>query len=399
MHQKKHSIDYLLLILVFLLIVFGLIMVYSVSVFSFVSSIKKIEDEMVNTYALKQVYLVVGGLFIWAIVSNIKYTFWKRFSPLFYILGIFLMLLLFTSFGVSLNGATGWLNFGANIPSIQPIEFVKLSTIIYLARWLEPKVDELKNLDTGFIPFCIITGVVGILIAAQPDFGGFLVLIPTLVVMFFAAGGRLKHLLMMALIGVLVFMFAAFSFKHVQDRIKDFMDPSIDPSNKNVGWQIQQSLIAIGSGGFMGRGINNSIQKWGYLPEVESDTIFSAIAEETGFRGSIALILLFLAIGWRGMLIAQNAPDKFAKYTAIGITFWIIWQAFVNIAVATKIFPLTGITLPFISMGGSSLIMNITATGILLNISRYTTVEHAYFINRRRVGRPHLSQYSPPQEA
>lgn len=376
-------------------------MVYSVSVFSFISSIKKIDQEtdFTNTLARKQGIIVIFGLVLWAIVANIKYTFWKRLSPYMYIFGIILLCLLFTSFGVNLNGARGWLNFGAGIPSVEPIEYVKLATILYLARWLEPKIEELKTFEAGYIPFCIIVGSVGLLLAAQPDFGGILVLIPILVIMFFVAGGSIKHLFLTLVTGILILAIAGMSVKHVQDRFKDFLDPSVDPSNKNVGWQIQQSLIAIGSGGFMGRGINNSIQKWGYLPEVENDTIFSAIAEETGFRGTFALLILYLAIGWRGLLIARNAPDKFARYTAVGVTFWIIWQAFVNIAVATKIFPLTGITLPFISMGGSSLVMNLTAMGILLNISRYTTVPHAYFIHRRRLGGAHPAKSSPLQEA
>lgn len=398
---KKHGPDLLLIIALVIFVAFGVVMVYSVSIFSFISSIKQLDisSDLTNRIALKHLYLAILGIIVAMVVMNIRYTIWKKLSLFMYLLGILLMALLFTSLGLNLNGARGWLNFGAHIPSIEPIEFVKLASILYLARWMEPKLDDLKTLEGGFIPFSIIAGIILLFLAAQPDFGGILVVIPTLVIMFFIGGGNMKHLLMSFLIGILILVFAALSFKHVQDRFKDFMDPAVDPSNKNVGWQIQQSLIAIGSGGLGGRGINNSIQKWGYLPEVENDTIFSAVAEETGFRGTVTVLLLYLFIAWRGFTIARNAPDKFAKYTAAGITFWIVWQAFVNISVATKIFPLTGITLPFISMGGSSLVMNLAAMGILLNISCYTTIPHAYFVYRRRVGRPHSSQHSALPEA
>lgn len=369
-------------------------MVNSVSIYNYLLTLADPRDYVLNTFALKQTILVIIGVGVFAIVSNVDYRFWKRIAPVIYIISVILLALVFTQFGVSLNGAKGWLNFGSVIPSIQPLEIAKLGIVLYLARWLEPKQAELKTFESGFVPFAIITGIVGLLLALQPDFGGILVLIPTAVMMFFVAGARARHLLISVAVVAIVGLLAFASFSHVRERVKEFMDPTIDPTSKNVGWQIQQSLIAVGSGGFMGRGINKSIQKWGYLPEVQNDTIFAAIAEETGFRGAVALILLFLCIGWRGVLIAQNAPDKFAKYAALGITFWIIWQAFVNIGVVIKVIPLTGLTLPFISAGGSSLVINLIAMGILVNISRYTQVPHAYFTNRRRIGRPHTAKRS-----
>jgi len=391
--QKRKSVDYFLVIGILLLVVFGLIMINSVSVYDYLLTLKDPSQYTINTFALKQAILVGIGLVMFTLVSMVHYKFWRKMSLPMYIFGVFMLLLLFhPSFGRKLNGATGWLSFGAMFPSIQPIEFVKLAIVLYLARWLEPKVEELKSMENGFIPFCIIVGIVGLLVAAQPDFGGLLVIIPTTVVMFYVAGARTKHLLIVGMIGMMILFFAFSAFKHVRDRFSDFLDPTIDPSNKNVGWQIQQSLIAVGSGGFMGRGINKSIQKWGYLPEVQNDTIFAAVAEETGFRGAIALILIFLFIGWRGLLISRYAPDKFAKYTAFGISFWIIWQAFINIGVTIKILPLTGITLPFISAGGSSLLINMVSMSILVNISRYVTIPaHESFSNWRRIGGSHTS--------
>lgn len=369
-------------------------MVNSVSIYNYLLTLADPRDYVLNTFALKQTILVILGVGVFAVISNIHYKFWKRISPLLYIISVILLALVFTPFGISLNGAKGWLDFGSMFPSIQPLEIAKLGVVLYLARWLEPKQGELKTFEAGFLPFGIIIGTVGLLLGLQPDFGGILVLIPTAVMMFFVAGARARHLFISLLIVAMMAFIAFASFAHVRDRVKDFMDPTIDPTSKNVGWQIQQSLIAVGSGGFMGRGINKSIQKWGYLPEVQNDTIFAAIAEETGFRGALALILLFLCIGWRGVLIAQNAPDKFAKYAALGITFWVIWQALVNIAVVIKVLPLTGLTLPFISAGGSSLMINLVAMGILVNISRYTQIPHAYFTDRRRVGRPHTAKRS-----
>ncbi len=392
--RTSNQVDWILVICILLLLVFGLIMVNSVSIYDYLLTLNNPRDYNINTFALKQTILVILSVGLLAGASNLHYKMWKKLSIVIYVLAIFLLLLVFTPFGQTLNGAKGWLNFGAFFPSIQPLEIAKLGTILYLARWLEPKVGELQTFDAGFVPFGIIVGTVGLLLALQPDFGGILVLIPTCVVMFFVAGARIKHLAMSGLIVALVFLVAFFSFPHVRDRVYDFVDPDVDPGNKNVGWQIQQSLIAVGSGGFFGKGINKSIQKWGYLPEVQNDTIFAAIAEETGFRGSLALIGLFLCMGWRGMLIARNAPDKFAKYVAIGISFWILWQAFVNIAVVIKVLPLTGLTLPFISAGGSSLLITVLSISILINISRYTNVPHEYITNRRRVGRAHSPQPS-----
>ncbi len=390
---KKKNIDWFLVIAFLLLLVFGVIMVNSVSIYDYLLTLNDPRDYVMNYFAIKHIILVCVGLVIFFVVANIPYKAWYRLSLPLFIIGVMMLLLLFIpGFGKTLNGATGWLDFGSIFPSVQPLEFVKLATVLYVARWLEPKVKELTTLESGFIPFCVIVCLVAIPIIMQPDFGGFLVLIPTTVVMFFVAGAKFKHLFVSCLIMIAVFFMAFLAFSHVRDRVKEFFDDTIDPSSKNVGWQIQQSLIAVGSGGVMGKGINKSIQKWGYLPEVQSDTIFAAIAEETGLRGSVALILLFLFIGWRGYMISKGAPDKFARYVAIGITFWLIWQAFINIGVTIKLLPLTGITLPFISAGGSSLIMNLVAAGILVNISSYSTLSHDYFLNRRRIGGAHLSK-------
>lgn len=393
MFQKKHSIDWFLVISIALVLVFGLIMINSVSVYDYLLTLNDPREYDVNYFAVRQMVLVGVAVAVFVGVCQINYRFWRKASLPMYLLAIVLLLMLFhPMFGRTLNGATGWLYIGS-LPSIQPIEFAKLALILYLARWLEPKVNELKEIDTGFFPFMIILGAIAIPVFFQPDFGGLLVLVPVCFIMYFIAGGGMKHMLWLFLSGVMIFVLAFATLPHVQNRVHDFLDSSIDPSKKNVGWQVQQSLIAVGSGGFMGRGINKSIQKWGYLPEVQNDMIFAAIGEETGFRGSVALVLVYLFMAWRGFIISQNAPDKFAKYAAAGISFWIVWQAFVNIGVVIKIIPLTGITLPFISAGGSSMVTLLTAMGILVNISAYTTVSHDYFISRRRVGRPHSAQH------
>ena len=249
---------------------------------------------------------------------------------------------------------------------------MKIGIILYLARWLEVRKKEVQTIENGLIPFGLIVGAVVLLLGLQPDYGSVLIILPVTIAMFFVSGGRMKHLATMFGAGSVLATIVVMTVPYINNRFHVFLNPDIDPASRNVGWQIQQALIAIGSGGWFGLGVGKSIQKFGYLPEVQGDTIFSAMAEELGFIRIFMVIGAYLFIAYRGFKIADRTEDRYYKLVATGITTWIVWQAFVNILVNVKLFPLTGITLPFISYGGSSLTTLLIAVGILINISRYT---------------------------
>jgi len=263
------------------------------------------------------------------------------------------------------TAATLWLKLGPL--SIQPVEFAKLGVVIFLAAIFSSGHNNAQTLERGFFPFVIILAIPALLIIAQPDFGALLVLMIAASAIYFVAGANPKHffggLLATGLGGLIVVL----TTPYINHRFRVFLDPTLDPLN--TGFQVKQALIAIGSGGAFGRGFQNSIQKFDYLPEVQSDTIFAAISEELGFFRILILIGIYLYIAYRGYKIAQAAPDEFNKLLAVGVTTWIVGQAFVNIGVNLALLPNTGITLPLISYGGSSLMVTLAGIGLLLHIS------------------------------
>jgi cell division protein FtsW len=319
---------------------------------------------------------------------RIPFTFWRKAAPFVFFVSIVLLLILFTHLGVNYKGATGWLNIPF-LPSIQPVEIAKIGVVLYFARWLERRKEDLQSLENGFFPFLFILGIVVLLLILQPDFGSVLVVVPIAVVMYYIAGAKLTHLISGFIVAVLVTVMVVATVPHVRNRFSVFIDPSVDPKSRNIGWQIQQASIAIGSGGWLGAGFGKSIQKFGYLPEVQGDTIFSAMAEELGYVRMFLLLCAYLFIAYRGYRIAKNAPNRFSSLVAVGITTWFVWQSLVNIAVNIQLMPLTGITLPFISYGGSSLTTLLVAAGILLNISRYAGKETV--VRRRGIRGPYYS--------
>lgn len=394
----KRKIDYPLVIIIFILIVFGLIMISSVSVYESYKKTLEIANATLDPtdgprndfYLWRHLINLVMAIPLWIGVSFIPYTFWKKHASLFFGFSIFLMLLLFTPLGVTYKGATGWLDVPL-LPSIQPVEVMKLGMIIYVARWLVKRDQALQTFQDGFLPFSLLIGGVLALIAMQPDFGAILVLAPVCVALYFVGGGNMKHMLVAFLISLVFASIVVATVPYINSRFELFINPDVDANSKNIGWQIQQSLIAVGSGGLTGLGLGKSIQKFGYLPEVQGDVIFSAIGEETGFIGTMILIALYVVIAFRGFKVAQHAPDRFSMLLATGITSWIVWQAFVNVAVTIQLLPLTGITLPFISYGGTSLLLMCFAAGILTNISSYANTPNTKtnFTHRRRNRRPH----------
>ncbi len=360
---KPHKPDYFLSIVVFILVVFGLIMVSSASV---VQSFEKTGD--IHYYFTHQlVWGVILGMAAMLIFMRIPYEKYKKFGgPILIVTFALLIIVLF--FGVELGGSKSWIFIGGL--SFQPTEFVKLLFVVYLAVWLEKRQSKLTNFKEGFLPFLILIGAISFLIALQPDLGTLSVILLTAVVVYFVAGGSIKHIIGLAALSVAGLFALMKLFPHAATRFNAFLHPELDP--QGIGYQINQALLAIGSGGIIGLGLGNSRQKFNYLPEASGDAIFAIIGEELGFVWCIILIVLFAIIAYRGFQIARRTDNTFGKLIAVGITSWIVFQAFINIAGILSMIPFTGIPLPFISYGGSSMLAILIAVGILLNISRYT---------------------------
>lgn len=370
MTQDKYTekIDRKLLFVTFIILIIGLIMIASAGI---AYSQARFDD---HYYFFKH-QLTRGflpGLVALFIAQKINYSFWKKISlPFFLISIVFLILIFIPGFGSKVYGASRWLNLG--FFSFQPSEMLKLSIIIYLAAWLEKRVSSVKDFYEGFLPFVVILSIVSFLLIKQPDMGTLGVIILIAISIFFISGAKISHMFFMGISGFLALIILIKMESYRMDRFLVFLHPEFDP--KGVGYQINQALLAIGSGGIFGLGLGHSLQKFNYLPEPVGDSIFAIIGEEIGFIGCVILISLFVFFAIRGFRIAKNAPDIFAKLMAVGIIVWIILQAFINMGAISGLLPLTGIPLPFISYGGTSIIFLMLATGILLNISKYCKIK------------------------
>ncbi|OGE84652.1 MAG: cell division protein FtsW [Candidatus Doudnabacteria bacterium RIFCSPHIGHO2_02_FULL_46_11] len=364
--SKLNPPNYTLLGLTLGLIFFGITAIASAS--SVVSW-----NNQGNTYYYLVHQILFGvfpGLLLMVFFSKINYRFWQKIAPLLIVLVLILLLaVLIPGIGVEIGGARRWLDLGFTY--VQPSEIAKLVLIIYLAAWFDKRHRNLSDFMTGFLPSLVMAGVVAFLIYLQPDMGTLIVLTITAAAMFFTAGSQIKHLLGTSALVLVALFLAIKTAPYRAARIITFLDPSHDP--QGIGYHVNQALLAVGSGGLLGYGYNNSVQKYNYLPEPMGDSIFAIIAEELGFIRVTLLMLLFVAFIWTGLNIAKRTPDNFAKLLAVGITTWIGIQAMINIGAMVAIMPLTGIPLPFISYGSSSLIAVLAATGILLNISRQET--------------------------
>ncbi|HAV11526.1 MAG TPA: putative lipid II flippase FtsW [Candidatus Moranbacteria bacterium] len=364
----KSDIDKPLLFSVLALIVFGLIMISSAGI---IYSETRFGDAY---YFFKRQFLfgVIPGLLVLYFVQRIDYHYWKKISfPLFLISIIFLLLVFVPGIGIKVYGATRWINLGPI--SFQPSEMAKFTLIMYLAAWLESKgTHRIKDFYEGFVPFLGILGLASFLILKQPDMGTLGVLVMIAVSVYFVSGAKISHIFALGSLGAALVFLAVKLEPYRFDRILAFMDKGADP--QGIGYQINQALLAVGSGGFFGLGLGHSRQKFNYLPEPVGDSIFAIIGEELGLVGAVLLISLFMTLAYRGFKIAKNAPDEFGRLVAVGITMWIILQAFVNIAANTALIPLTGIPLPFVSYGGTSLVFLLFAIGVLMNISKQSKI-------------------------
>ena len=322
-----------------------------------------------SSVAFSQIFLgiIMGSVALLA-MARLHYRNLKRFSLAIFIVSILGTFLVFIpGLGFEYNGATRWISiFGL---SIQPAEFLKLGFVIYFAAWLSGIRDKLHTFAYGVVPFIVLSIVVAIPLLLQPDTGTLIVIYAAGFAMFIAAGARIRDLLVLTGSGLLGALTLILMRPYIMDRILAFIDPSRDPLG--TSYQIQQSLIAIGSGGLFGRGFGQSIQKFSYLPEPIGDSIFAVVAEEFGFIGAFILISLFLFFAFRGLRIASKSPDHFSGLLVIGIVILIVAQSFINIASMLGVFPLTGLPLLFVSHGGSALFFTLLSIGIVLNVSKY----------------------------
>lgn len=369
--MRKRSIDWYALVPVLLLLCIGIIMVLSASSYTTASVVLKQiannADPDVDPYKFfnRQLISVVIGLFFMFITLNINYRKLKDFVKPATYLSIALLLIVFVF--PARNGAHSWIVMGSR--QFQPSELVKLCLILILAHILTTKRHKISSFEEGLLPPLIAIAVICGLIVLEPDLGTAMVAAITSFVMLFVAGANGKHLTVLAGTGIGLAIAAIIAAPYRFARWLAFLDPFKDP--RGNGYQIIQSLYAIGSGGLMGVGLGQSMQKFGHIPEQHTDFIFSIISEELGFIGATLIIVLFLLFAARGYMIAKNSRDCFGSLLAAGITTMILVEAIINIAVVTSSMPVTGITLPFISFGGSSLIFKLMSVGVLLNISKY----------------------------
>lgn len=383
--------DFLLLGIALGLSLFGLAMIASVSVYQSYQLTQRFVESGTweapsNAFYLWRSFMhMLVALCALAATSIIPYHFWQKHARILFLITMSLLLALFLpGFGNEYGTARSWLDFG--FFSVQPSEFLKLTLIFYLAVWLQKKESSIATFKEGFIPFVILLCLSTFFVAIQPDLGSFLVFSVIAIIMFFVAGGNILHLLLgAAAAGVLGFPIIL-NEDYIRNRFTVFFHILLNPDDmtyrEGIGFQVYQALIAIGSGGLFGVGYGKSIQKFGYLPEVQSDTIFAAMAEELGFLRLLIVLGLYGTFVYRGLRVARNAPDRFGLLVATGITISIAFQTLLNICVNLSLFPITGLTLPFISYGGSSLLSTLAAVGVLVNISMHSKQEDVG--NRRR---------------
>ena len=362
---KKNSIDKIFLGIVLALVVVGLIAFTSASLGILARNEKIFYDVIFKQY----LFGFLGGIVAMYIGYKIPYKFFRKNSLILFILSIALTaLVLVPGIGESHGGARRWINILGY--SFQPVEFLKIGFIIYFSAWLSWAKAKVKDPLFSILPLVVLLGIIAGVLLKQPDTKSIILITITAIVMLFISGTPIKYLL--GIFGVAIICFAILvSFTpYLKDRVNTFLKPN--ENARGASYQLQQSLIAVGSGGITGRGLGQSIQKFNYLPEPQGDSIFAVIGEELGFVGCAILICLYLSFALRGYRIAiRNAPDPFAKILVVGFITIITAQSFMNIASIIGVFPLTGVPLVFISHGGTALLLSMGMMGVVLNISKY----------------------------
>ncbi len=407
----KKTIDPYLVFIVIALVIFGVVMISSVSVypsFKYTSQLvsKWILTESNNSYFLMKTFFnLFISLAVLVFFTKFSYSILEKYYRVIFV-GIFGIMTFVLFFGAEFNGARGWITIPGSSTVIQPVEFAKIGIIIFLASFMKKKRTLLSKFTDGAVPYFTIVWSLFFLLALQPDFGSILILAPVLISLYFVWWGNSRYIILLFLIWG-VFASSVYGIgrlwtsdgttrsklSYISERIDSFFQDNETLFSKKEAdgkdYQIKQWLIAIGSGWFGGLGFGKSIQKFGYLPEVQWDFIFSVIVEELWFMWALCLLSIYLTIVYRGYMIARSVKDPFWKYTAFWLSTLIFVQVFINIWVNLNVIPLTGVTLPFVSYGGSSLIALMMSIGILLNISRYTEHQSASlnysFLKKRRV--------------
>ncbi len=366
--------DYILIIVISILIILGILILSSAS--AVIS-----QERFGNPYSFlnHQIFFgIIPGIVLFLIARQIPTDFLKKIVPLLLLINLILAAMVFLpKVGVTAGGATRWLSLGGNI-TFQPSEFLKLTSVLYLASFLTSRTSHRKTswiakksaleFSRTLIAFLIVIGLMALLLILQPDISTLGIIVVVGFLIYFLAGTPFWHSLLMMAMGFSALVSLIKLAPYRMQRWLVFLNPETDPLG--IGYQIKQSLIAIGSGGILGLGLGMSRQKFGFLPQSMTDSIFAIFTEETGFLGSLILISLFLIILWQGFKISLQAKDKFLQLTGMGITSWICLQAFLNVGAMIGIVPLAGIPLPFISYGGSHMVAELAGMGILLNISR-----------------------------
>jgi cell division protein FtsW len=380
--EQRPSTYWLLLGVMGVLLMIGLVMVLSAS------SVQAIrEDHAAWYYFLRQAMWVVAGFVVFVVVSRIDYRVLRRLSmPLLVLSFALLVAVLLPGIGYRVNGARSWIGFG--MFSVQPAEIAKLGLLLFCADLLARRAHRIDDARLTLVPILVVVGGTGMLMMAQPDLGGSIVLGAIAFAVLFVAGVPLLRLTGVLGVGTAASLALAMSAPYRRARLLAFLHPSRDPGG--VAYQINQSLNGLASGGIFGNGLGESASKYGYLPNAHTDFIFAIIGEELGLFGAMLVVGLFLLFAVLGIKAALRAPDLFGTLVAAGITAWILAQALVNIGGVIGLLPITGLTLPFVSFGGSSLIVTMAATGVLVNVAAH---------GRARVASRPVAQRSPAHPA
>ena len=364
---RKLKSDKLLFTATLLLVCTSVVMVYSASA---VVAMDKNNDPYL--FLFKQATWALLGLFLVQFVMRIDYRNYRQPAVIWTALAVVSIGLIAVLFGTPRNGATRWLNLGGL--GVQPSELAKIAVIIFIAALLERRMEKIDEPSQTLIPIGLVLSVLVGLILLEPDLGTSVSLLMIAAVMVFAAGINYRYIVGLALASLPAMYFLIWTSEYRRKRVLAFLDPWADPLGD--GFQMIQSMIAVGTGGLFGRGLMGGVQKLHYLPEPHNDFIYSVISEELGMIGATIVVACFCVIAWRGLRTSMRAPDRFGAFLALGLTTMVAFQAFFNVSVVLGLLPTKGIPLPFVSYGGSSLLINLIGMGILLNVSQHASTAH-----------------------